>query len=124
MKVFLGIFLHFRIEKRIQAMTSYLNWVFKYLSMKYAIMKAKQKRLFYGHNSLQHNPSTPHSSKWGEENKFHMCQTTLTETTYYQSHIIEQHGFASDTDACFNRESTEQLGYYIPVPDQLVYMYC
>ena len=84
--------------------------------------ESKTEAAFYGHKSLQHNPSIPHASKW-EKNKFHICQTTLTKTTYFQSHIIEQHRFVSDTDACFNCESTGQLGYYIPVPDQLIYMY-
>ena len=123
MKVFLCTFLHFRKENRIPAMTSHLHWEFKYSSVKYAIMKAKQKLLFYGHKSLQHNPSIPHTSKW-EKNKCHICHTTFSNATYFQSHMIEQHGFVSDTDACFNCESTGQLGYYIPVPDQLIYMYC
>ena len=78
---------------------------------------------FHGHESLQHNPSITHTSKW-EKNTCHICHTTFTNTTHFQSHLIEQHRFVSDTDACFNCESTGPLGYFTQVPDQLIYMYC
>jgi hypothetical protein len=123
MKVFLRTFLHFGIEKGIPAKTSHLHWEFKCSSVKYAIMKAKQKLLFMVISPFSTTPAS-HINQSGK--RTNVISTTLPSLAllYFQSHMIEKHSFVSDTDACFNCESTGKLGYYIPVPDQLVYIFC
>ena len=121
MKVFLCTFLHFWIEMRIPAMISHLHWEFKCSSVKYAIMKAKQKLLFMLISPFSTTPAS-HINQSGK--RTNVISTTLPSLAllYFQSHMIEQHRFVSDTDACFICESTGQLGYYIPVPDQLIWV--
>ena len=92
-------------------------------SVKYAIMKAKQKLLFMVISPFSTTPAS-HINQSGK--RTNVISTTLPSLAllYFQSHMIEKHSFVSDTDACFNCESTGQLGYYIPVPDQLIYIFC
>ena len=104
-------------------MTSHLHWEFKCSSVKYAIMKAKRKLLFMVISPFSTTPAS-HVNQSGKITN--VISTTLPSLAllYFQSLMIEQHRFVSDTIACFNCESTGQLGYYILVPDQLIYIFC
>ena len=85
--------------------------------------ESESSNALHGHISIHHNPSILHTSKW-ETNKCHICITMFTNTTHFKSHMLEQHGFTYDSTACLNCESSGPLGYYTPVPDQVIYMIC
>ena len=89
--------------------------------------ESKSTAALHGHISVEHNPNIPHTSKW-EKNKCHICSKIdhppFNTTEHFKSHMLEQHGFVQDSTVCLQCESPGPLGYYTPVPDQLIYMIC
>ena len=80
-----------------------------------------------GHISLNHDPTIPHTNKWNP-NTCHICTfnfqlTFFNDTTLFKNHMIELHGFRDDSNECMQCEST-QLGRYIPMGSQNMFMEC
>jgi hypothetical protein len=75
-----------------------------------------------GHTYINHDPTIPHTAKW-QLNTCHICTTFFNDTTLFKNHMIEMHGFRDDSNECMPGEST-QLGRYIPVCSQNIFMVC
>ena len=75
-----------------------------------------------GYTSIGHYFNIPHTSKW-EKNKCYICNINFKETVLFKNHMIKENVFLDYSDKCMNCESTE-VGLYIPVPQQYVFMNC
>ena len=79
--------------------------------------------ILQSHIDFKHNSNVPHTSKW-HPNKCHICNTQLSTHYSFRSHMTSKHNFSEDIDNCFDCAESKEVGLYLPMPHQELFMQC